>query len=101
VKSRCAQHARVTDLANLKLDVAIIADRDTALACLGTEHGPRAGLYYWGLLKSKHDTRRCQLRSKTNLHARTLDRTLRRITDAGLALSLADSEPLPPLEINL
>lgn len=90
------------DLASLKLDGTIIADRDTALERLCAEYGPRAGVYYWGLLKAKNDSSRRQLRTKTNLHPRTLDRTLKRITEAGIALSFTDSsEPLPPLEINL
>ncbi len=91
-----------SDLAKLRLDTAIIADRDTALARLSAEYGPRAGLYYWALLKAKNDTSRRQLRARTTLHPRSLDRILERITDAGLALTFNDAnEPLPPLEINL
>ncbi len=91
-----------SDLAKLRLDNTLIADRDTALARLSAEYGPRAGLYYWALLKAKSDMGRLQLRSTTNLHPRSLDRILERITDAGLALTFTDSnEPLPPLEINL
>ena len=91
-----------SDLAKLHLDTTSIADRDTALARLCAEYGPRAGLYYWALLKAKNDTSRRQLRSRTTLHSRSLDRTLKRITDAGLALTVTDTnEPLPPLEIDL
>jgi len=90
------------DLAKLRLDGNIIADRDTALERLCAQYGSRAGMYYWGFLKAKYDTSRRQLRSKTTLHARSLDRTLKRITEARIALTLTDtSEPLPPLQINL
>lgn len=90
------------DLAKLHLDVNIIADRDAALERLCAEYGPRAGMYYWGFLKAKNDTSRRQIRSKTSLHPRSLDRILKRITDAGLALTFTDTnEPLPPLEIHL
>jgi hypothetical protein len=90
------------DLAKLHLDGNIIADRDTALEHLCAEYGSLAGMYHWGFLKAKNDTSRRPLRSKTGLHPRSLDRTLKRITDAGLALSLTDTnEPLPPLEIHL
>jgi hypothetical protein len=95
-------HLLRIDLANLKLDGAIIADRDTALKRLSDEHGPLAGPYYWGLLMAKQDTSRRQLCARTSLHPRSLDRRLRRITEAGIALAVTDtSEPLPPLEINL
>jgi hypothetical protein len=90
------------DLANLGLDGNIIANRDTALERLCAAYGSRAGMFYWGFLKAKTDTSRRQLRSKTSLHPRSLDRTLKRITEARLALTLTDtSEPLPPLQINL
>jgi hypothetical protein len=90
------------DLAKLHLDGNIIADRHTALERLCAEHGPLAGYCYWGLLQHKNDASRRQIRSRIGLHPRSLDRTLKRITDAGLVLTLTDTnEPLPPLEINL
>jgi len=102
ITPECVVQLLRDDLARLRLDGTIIADRDTALARLCAEYGPRAGVYYWGLLKAKNDTSRRQLHSRTTLHARSMDRTLKRIADAGLALTFTDTnEPLPPLVINL
>jgi len=90
------------DLENLRLDNRIIADRDTALSLLCQQHGPDAGIYYWGLLIAKVDTSKTQLRSRTSLHPRTLDRRLKAIADAGIAPTLTTTnEPLPPLRIQL
>jgi hypothetical protein len=90
------------DLEKLHLDGTIIADRDTALALLSQQYGSDAGIYYWGLLKAKTDTSRAQLRFRTGLHPRCLDRRLKDITEAGIAPTLTETNaPLPPLEINM
>jgi hypothetical protein len=90
------------DLEKLRLNGRPIADRDTALATLCHHYGPDAGIYYWALLQSKSESGTRQLRTRTGLHPRSLDRRLRKIIDAGIAPTLTDStEPLPPLVIDL
>ncbi|KAA3647119.1 MAG: hypothetical protein DWQ07_06380 [Chloroflexi bacterium] len=88
------------DLERLKLLDRSIADRDTALKLLSEEYGPDAGIYYFGLMQVKQDKPKRRILAETQMHPRSLDRRLRKITDSGIALILTErSTPLPPLRI--
>ncbi len=90
------------ELAKLGLLGNSIANRDSALQNLCNQYGNEAGIYYFGLLISKVDKSRKQLASETDMRKRRLDRTLKKIKEAGIPLTLTDrEEPLPPLTINL
>lgn len=89
------------DLAKLGLLNNSIATRDTALKHLCSEYGEYAGFYYYGLLISKMDKSKSDLRAVTNTHPRSLDRKLKKIVDSKMPLTLTNREgPLPPLSIN-
>ena len=88
------------DLAKLGLLENSIATRSTALKMLCEAHGDNAGIYYFGLLVSKMDKSRKQLKQDIATHPRSLDRKLRKIIETGIPLTLTESEePLPPLVI--
>jgi hypothetical protein len=88
------------DLRKLTLLDNSIATRNTALKTLCDTHGSDAGIYYFGLLVSKMDKSKKTIANETHTHPRSLDRKLRKIVDAGIALTLTDrEEPLPPLHI--
>lgn len=90
------------DLAKINLLGNSIATRNTALKNLCEAYGDNAGIYYYGLLVSKMDKSRKQIKQDTSTHPRSLDRKLRKIVDAGIPLTLTDrEEPLPPLVIDL
>ncbi len=90
------------DLAKLGLFGNSIATRNTALKSLCEEHGENAGFYYFGLLMSKMDKSKKEIRSVMDKHPRSLDRKLKKIIDTGIPLTLTDrEEPLPPLTIDL
>ena len=90
------------DLEKLGLLDNSIATRSTALKFLCDTYGDNAGIYYFGLLMSKLDKSKKQLRQDTCTDHRSLDRKLKKIVDAGIPLTLADrEEPLPPLLIEL
>jgi hypothetical protein len=79
-----------------------IATRDTALKSLCDAHGDNAGIYYYGLLISKLDKSRKEIKQKTGTHPRSLDRKLRKIVDARVPLTLTERDkPLPSLRIEL
>jgi hypothetical protein len=90
------------DLERLRLHDRIIANAGTSFAILCEKYGPYAGPFYWALLKNNLTIPKRALAKTTKLHPRSLDRRLKDITDAGVALTLTDTvEPLPPLEIDL
>jgi hypothetical protein len=89
-----------SDLDKLGLLNNSIANRDTALNILCETHGDDAGIYYFGLLISKMNKSRKQIKHSMKTHPRSLDRKLKKIADAGIPLTLTDrEEPLPPLDI--
>jgi hypothetical protein len=88
------------DLAKLRLNGPVITDHDSALDTLCRQYGPHEGIYLWGLLRAKTVMTRRQLCSHTGVNARTLDRALKSIAEAGVALALS-SQTLPALEIDL
>jgi hypothetical protein len=91
-----------SDLEKLGLLNNSIANRNTALNTLCDAHGDNAGIYYFGLLMSKMDKSRKQIKQSMKTHPRSLDRKLKKIVDAGIPLTLTDrEEPLPPLNIKL
>jgi hypothetical protein len=91
-----------TDLDRLKLLDNSIANRDTALKRLCQDHGPKAGVYYYGYLVARLNKSKLQLGQETQTHPHSINRYLRKIVSSKIALTLTDnSEPLPPLEINL
>jgi hypothetical protein len=88
------------DLQKLGLLNNSIANRDTALNTLCEAQGDDAGIYYFGLLMSKMNKSRKQIKQSMKTHPRSLDRKLKKIVDAGIPLTLTDrEEPLPPLDI--
>lgn len=88
------------DLEKLGLLNNSIANRDTALNILCEAHGDDAGIYYYGLLMSKMDKSRKQIKQSMKAHPRSLDRKLKKIVDSGIPLTLTDrEESLPPLTI--
>ena len=88
------------DLSKLRLLGNSIATRDTAPKALCKAHGSKAGLYYYALLVLKMDKTKKEIVHETERHPRSLDRDLKKITGAGIPLTLTDRhEPLPPLEI--
>ena len=88
------------DLSKLRLLGNSIATRDTAPNALCKAHGSKAGLYYYALLVLKMDKTKKEIVQETERHPRSLDRDLKKITSAGIPLTLTDRhEPLPPLEI--
>jgi hypothetical protein len=90
------------DLEKLGLLGNSIANRDTALNTLCEAQGDDAGIYYFGLLMSKMNKSRKQIKQSMKTHPRSLDRKLKKIVDAGIPLTLTDrEEPLSPLDINL
>ncbi|KAA3646276.1 MAG: hypothetical protein DWQ07_08630 [Chloroflexi bacterium] len=90
------------DLERLKLHDRSIADHDTALKVLSKQYGPDAGIYYFALMQIKQDKHKKHIAADTQMHPRSLDRRLRKISDAGIAPTLTErSEPLPPLKISL
>jgi hypothetical protein len=90
------------DLEKIGLLGNSIATRNTALKTLCEEHGDNAGFYYFGLLISKMDKSKKQIKNDAGTHPRSLDRKLRKIIDTGIPLTLTDrEEPLPPLVIDL
>lgn len=79
-----------------------IATRDTAFETLCNEHGEYAGFYYWALLLNKTQKSKRRITSESTMHARSIDRKLKKIIDAGVPLTLTTTEePLPPLTIDL
>jgi hypothetical protein len=91
-----------SDLERIGLLNNSIATRNTALNTLCEAHGDDAGIYYFGLLMSKMNKSRKQIKQSMKTHPRSLDRKLKKIVDAGIPLTLTDrEEPLPPLDINL
>ncbi len=79
-----------------------IGTRKTILKTLCESYGEDAGFYYFGLLITKQDKSKKEIRSVMDRHPRSLDRKLKKIRDAGIPLTLTDrEEPLPPLSIKL
>lgn len=96
------QQSLKDDLNSLGLLNNSIATRNTALKMLCETYGEDAGFYYFGLLITKQDKSKKQIKSVMNKHPRSLDRKLRKIRDAGIPLTLTNKEePLPPLNIQL
>ena len=90
------------DLAKLHLLGSSIHTRDTAPKRLCENYGSKAGIYYYGLLELKTSKSKKEIAVDIDTHPRSLDRHLKKITDAEIPLTLTDrDEPLPPLEINL
>jgi hypothetical protein len=79
-----------------------IANRKTALEQLCAKYGPRAGVYYFGLLVSKvEQPSKAVIVSATDLHPKSLDRQLKKIVQSDIPLTLTSTEePLPPLIID-
>ena len=91
-----------SDLAKLGLLNNSIGNQNTTLKLLCETYGDDAGIYYFGLLVSKIDKSRKQIKQSLQTHPRSLDRKLKKIVDTGIPLTLTDrEEPLPPLTINL
>lgn len=90
------------DLEKVGLLGNAIPTRNIALKTLCETHGHDAGIYYFGLLVTKLDKSRRQVRQETGMHPRSLDRKLRKIVQTGIPLTLTDrEESLPPLVIDL
>ena len=91
-----------SDLEKLGLLNNSIGNQNTALQRLTDVHGEYAGVFYYGLLINKTSKSKKRIARETNQHARSLDRRLKKIVDAGLPLTITDKEePLPPLKIDL
>jgi hypothetical protein len=91
-----------SDLKKLGLLNHSIANRDTAFKTLCETHGDNAGIYYFGLLMSKMNKSRKQIKQSMKTHPRSLDRKLKKIVDAGIPLTLTErEEQLPPLNISV
>ena len=90
------------ELSNLGLYGRSIATRNTALETLFNFYGIHEGFYHYGFLSmyNEQPTKESILRL-TNWNPRTLSRHMQKIKDAGLPLTLTDTEePLPPLFID-
>ena len=88
------------DLAKLRLLGNSIHTRDTAPKILCETYGSKAGIYYYGLLELKNSKSKKEIAIEIATHPRSLDRHLKKVTDAEIPLTLTDRhEPLPPLEI--
>lgn len=92
-------------IANMALEsvphIPILDLAEGILNILCETRGDNAGIYYFGLLMSKMDKSRKQIKQSMKTHPRSLDRKLKKIVDAGIPLTLTDrEEPLPPLSIN-
>jgi len=88
------------DLAKLRLLGNSIHTKDTAPKQLCKNYGSKAGVYYYGLLELKTIKSKKEIAVEIDTHPRSLDRHLKKITDAEIPLTLTDRhEPLPPLEI--
>src|SRR5215213_4851121 len=77
-----------SDLQKLGLLNNSIATQSTALNTLCETQGDDAGIYYFGLLVSKMDKSRKQIKQSMKTHPRSLDRKLKKIVDAGIPLTL-------------
>jgi hypothetical protein len=101
VTPNIVNNALTKELKIFHLD-CLIANPLTAFKILCDEYGPLAGVFYFGLLQA-----RMMAPSKKAIqigelsHPKSLDRKLKKIVDANIALSLTDhKEPLPPLTID-
>jgi hypothetical protein len=90
------------ELRKLNLLGNSIGTCETTVKILCEKYGPKAGMYYFGLLKAKLDSPSKEIIvSNSNLHPRSLDRQLNKIVNAGIPLTLTEYlEPLPPLVID-
>ena len=90
-----------SDLIKLRLLNNSIANRDTAFEIFCEMHGENAGIYYYGLLMRKTKVSRKRIAKESNMHPRSIDRKLKKIIDAGIPLTITNTEePLPPLSIH-
>lgn len=90
------------ELKNLGLYGRYIAKRNVASETLCNVYGRKKGMYFYGLLCSFNEQPEKESICKTyDMPLQMLNRQLNKITDAGIPLTLSDSdEPLPPLYIN-
>jgi hypothetical protein len=79
-----------------------IGTYDTTLKLLCGKYGQYAGLYYFGVLVSKVEFPSVDvILSDSGIHPRSLNRTLKKILEAGSPLTLTRAvHPLPPLIID-
>jgi hypothetical protein len=79
-----------------------IGTHETTIKILREKYGPKAGMYYFGLIKAKTIYPSNQLLADDmNIHPRSLEKQLQKIVDAGVPLTLTEHfEPLPPLTID-
>ena len=89
-----------SDLEELGLLNRSIGSRSTTLERLIGVYGEEAGVYYFGLLKAKMDIPAEALENTMTSHPRSLPRRLKKILDAGVPLTITESEEaLPMLKI--
>lgn len=89
------------DLKNLNMLGNSIGTCDSTLKILCGEYGTAGGIFCYGLLKAKSDTRKKELAISTGLTPRSLNRWLNKISKLGVPLIITENiNPLPPLYIN-
>ena len=92
----------VHDLQALKLQDQIIGDRDSASKILVDKYGPTEGDRLMGFLIRKQTMSKDQMMEKYGCSRSSINKTEKKITDAGISMALIDNKiPLPPLGIDL